>query len=108
MLENQNTTGGATICLHSFLTIELLSTRFLLFSPRMMGAEMLLEGGPLPRPGTELLSNTQKWIVRGDTCADKAKNFIGKGHPGREQQGKGTQENCFAMWLTVLGFMVMS
>ena len=44
--------------------------------------ELLLEeGGPLPG----LLSNTQKWIVRGDTCADKARDFIGKGHLGGEQ-----------------------
>ena len=26
---------------------------------------------------------------------------------GGEQQGKGTQENCSATWLTVSGFMVM-
>ena len=32
---------------------------------------------------------------------------MGKGHPGREQLGKGTQENCCATWLTGLGFMVM-
>ena len=31
---------------------------------------------------------------------------MGRG-PGREQQGKGTQENCSASWLTVVGFMVM-
>ena len=54
------------------------------------------EGGPLPGPETGLLSNTQKGIVRGDTCADKARDFIGKGHPGGEQEGKGTQENCSA------------
>ena len=30
-----------------------------------------------------------------------------KGHLGGEQQGKGTQENCSATWLTVSGFMVM-
>ena len=30
-----------------------------------------------------------------------------EGAPGREQQGKGTQENCSASWLTVSGFMVM-
>ena len=70
-------------------------------------ARVLQEGGPLPGPETGLLSNTQKWIVRGDTCADKARDFIGKGHPGREQPGKGTQENCSATWLTVPGFMVM-
>ena len=65
------------------------------------------EGGPLPGPETGLLSNTRKWIVWGDTCADKARDFIGKGNPDGEQQGKGTQENCSAVWLTVLGFMVM-
>ena len=46
---------------------------------------LLQEGGPLPGPETGLLSNTRKWIVRGDTCADKARDFIGKGHPGGEQ-----------------------
>ena len=42
-----------------------------------------------------------------ETHVDKAKDFIGKGHPGGEQEGKGTQENCSAGWLTVSGFMVM-
>ena len=60
----------------------------------------------LPGPKTGLLSNTQKWIVRGDTCADKARHFIWKGHLSGEQKGKGTQENSFAMWLEVLGLMV--
>ena len=40
---------------------------------------MLQEGGPLPGPKTGLLSNTWKWIVWGDTCADKARDFIGDG-----------------------------
>ena len=39
--------------------------------------------------------------------ADKARDVIGQGHLGREHQGKGTQENCSAMWLTVSGFMGM-
>ena len=68
---------------------------------------MLQEGGPLPGPKTGLLSNTQKRIVRGDACTDKARDFIGTGHPGGEQEGKGTQENCSAAWLAVSGFMVM-
>ena len=46
-------------------------------------------------------------MVHGDTCADKARDFIGKGHPGGEQEGKGTQENCSATWLAMSGFMVM-
>ena len=42
-----------------------------------------------------------------ETCAEKARDFIGKGHPGGEQEGKGTQENCSVTWLAVLGFMVL-
>ena len=61
--------------------------------------------GPLQGPESGLLSNTLKWIVQGDTCTDKAKGFIGKGCQGREQQGKGTQENCSTSWLAVSGFM---
>ena len=75
--------------------------------PKHWGMRMLQEGGPLPGPETGLLSNTQKWIVRGDTCADKARDFIGKGCLGREQEGQGTQENCSVAWLTASGFMVM-
>ena len=37
----------------------------------------------------------------------KQEIFIEKGHPGGEQEGKGTQENCSAAWLAVSGFMVM-
>ena len=47
--------------------------------------EVLQEGGLLPGPETGLLSNTWKWIIWRDTCADKARDFIGKGHPGGEQ-----------------------
>ena len=42
-----------------------------------------------------------------ETRADKARDLIGKGCLGREQEGKGTQEDCSAMRLAVLGFMVM-
>ena len=37
----------------------------------------------------------------------KAKDFIGKGHLGGEQQGKGTQENCSVTWFAVSSFTVM-
>ena len=43
-----------------------------------------------------------------ETCADKARDFIGKGRPGGKQEGGGTQENCSATWLEVSGFMVMA
>ena len=55
--------------------------------------------GPLLGPEVGLLCNTQKWIVR----ADKARDFIGKGHLGGEREGQETQD-CSATWLTVLGF----
>ena len=42
-----------------------------------------------------------------ETHADKASDFIGKGCMGGEQECKGTQDDCPAMWLTVSGFMVM-
>ena len=69
--------------------------------------KLLQEGEPLPGPENGLLSNTWKWIVLGDTYADKARDFIRNGCPGREQQGKGTLENCSATWLAVSSFMVM-
>ena len=62
---------------------------------------VLQEGGPLSGLGKGLLSNTQKWIVQGDTGAGKARDVIGKGQPGGEQEGEGTQENCSVTWLTV-------
>ena len=78
------------------------------FQPAFLSPMILLqEGRPLSGPETGLLSNTQKWIVWGDTSADKARDFIGKGHLGGEQQGKGTQENCSATWLPVSTSMVM-
>ena len=61
----------------------------------------------LPGPESGLLSNARRGIVRGDTRADKAKDFIGKGRPGGEQQGEGPQETCSATWLTASGFVVM-
>ena len=64
---------------------------------------LLQERGPIPGPKNGLLSNTWKWIIQGDTCVDKAREFIGKWSSGREQECKGTQEDCSA----VSGFMVM-
>ena len=37
----------------------------------------------------------------------KQEILLGKGPRGGELEGKGTQENCSAAWLTVSGFMVM-
>ena len=67
--------------------------------------DVLQEGGPLPGPRSGLLSNTQKWFLRGDAHADRARDFIGKGLPGGEQEGKRTQ-NSSATRLAVSGFMM--
>ena len=72
-----------------------------------LGFMCLQEWRPFPGPKNGLLSNTWKWMVQGDTHADKAKDFIGKGWLGREQQGKETQENCSAMWLKLSTFTGM-
>ena len=61
------------------------------------------EGVPLPGQERGYLSNTWKWIVGGDTCADKARDVIVVGRPGREQEDQGTQEDCSATWLGFYG-----
>lgn len=57
-----------------------------------------------PRVGSCL---TLRKALSKEIHADKARDFIGKQHPGEEQQGKGSQENCSALWLAVSGFMVI-
>ena len=42
-----------------------------------------------------------------DTCAEKARGFIGKGCLGEEQESEGTQEDCSATWLAASGFTVI-
>ena len=64
---------------------------------------LLQERGPFPGPESGLLSNIQKWIVQGDTCADKARDFIGKG--AWEVSSRVRKPRRIA--LPVLGFMVM-
>ena len=45
---------------------------------------LLQEGEPLPGPESGLLSNIGNELSK-ETCADKARDFIGKGQPGGEQ-----------------------
>ena len=67
---------------------------------------LLQEGDPFQGPklgscltlGNELSEETH--------MLTKQEILLGRA-PGGEQEGKGTQENCSAAWLTVLGFMVM-
>ena len=50
---------------------------------------MLQGGGPLPGLKSGLLYSRQTWIVWEDTCVDKARDFIVKGHLGGELEGEG-------------------
>ena len=77
-----------------------MKTLYFLEGPHFAGQRLF----PVPMSG--LLSNTQKWVVQGDTHAEKASDFIEKGHLGGEQEDKGSQEGCSATWLG-LRFMVM-
>ena len=43
--------------------------------------------------------------MRGNTRADKARDFTEKRHPSGQQPSKGTQENCSAVWLAGSGFI---
>ena len=67
---------------------------------------MFQEGGPLPGPETGLLSNTQKWIVQGDTYADKARDFIGKGAWVESSRARELRRTALPHGWS-LGFMVM-
>ena len=69
-------------------------------------APVLQEGGTPPGPKSGLCLTLRNELSK-ETGTDKARDFFGKGHPGREQQGKGTLESCSATWLTVLGIIVM-
>ena len=87
--------------------LTLIAQETLIALSSIFFSNLLQEGGPLPGPKSGLLSDTQPWIVWEDTCADKDRDFAGKGLLRGEWEGKGTQEDCSTMWLAVLGFMVM-
>ena len=64
---------------------------------------LLQERGPFPGSESGLLSNSQKWIVQGDTCPDKARDFIGKGAWAVSSRVRKPRRTA----LPVLCFMVM-
>ena len=73
------------------------------FYPLVMGrglVPLLQEGGPLPGPtiGSCLTLGNE---LSEETHVLTKQDFIGKGRPGGEQQGKGAQENGSATWLDV-------
>ena len=64
------------------------------------------EGGNVPGPESGFLSNIWKLIVQGDTHAEKARDFIGKGHL-ESSRVREARRTALPIWLTILGFMVM-
>lgn len=58
--------------------------------------KVLLEGGPFQglREGSCLILGNE--LAKGDTCAEKQETSLGRGVPGGEQEGSGTQENSWA------------
>ena len=59
--------------------------------------------GPLPGPETELVSNTQKWIVQGDTCWQSKKFYWGRA-PGWRTVGWGNPGDLLCHVAGSLGF----
>ena len=77
-------------------------------SPSVLQWDCYRKGDPFEGPRVGSCLTLRKTHVCVCVSADKARDSIGKGCLGREQQGKGTQENCSATWLAVSGFMVMA
>ena len=77
----------------------------LLWNPReiFLLMNLLQEGGSLPGPETGLLSNTQKWIVRGDTCW-QSKRFYWERAPGWRAVGSGNPGELLCHVAHSLGF----
>ena len=77
-----------------------------LFPKRSLSSPVAGRGTPFQGPqggscltlGNELSEETHKLTKQKTT---------GEGHLGREQEGKGTQEDSLATWLAVSGFMEM-
>ena len=106
LYKNKETEKSFKSCMH-FLRVTLLRFSIIQRSgfPKLVCFISFCCGkrDPFPGPQTGHLSDTQKWNVRGDTCADKQETLLGRA-PGGEQEGQGTQENC-SVWLPVPGFM---
>ena len=73
-------------------------------STKNQGWSCCRKGDPFqgPKLGSSLTLGNE---LSEETHADKARDFIGKGHPGGEQEGKGTQENCSAACFMVMGLI---
>ena len=65
------------------------------------------KGDPFQGPTVGPCQTLRNELSKATKVLTKQETLLGRGAPGREQQGKGSQENRSAMWLTVSGFMVM-
>ena len=69
-----------------------------------MQTSLLQEREPLPGPGTGFLSNTRKWIVWGDTSADKERDFCWERAPRWKAGGSGNPGERLCHMACSLGF----
>ena len=65
----------------------------------------MLQERPLSRPESGFLSNRNE-LSKDIHVLAKQETLLGRGAPGGEQEGQGTQENSWATWLAVCS-MVM-
>ena len=73
-----------------------------------LGWNCCRKGSPFQGPRVGSCLNTWKWVVWGDTHADKGRDFIGKGHPGRVQGREprrtalpgGLQSQVYGNWVS--------
>ena len=93
-------------CLSALLCFYIFSILWLYLLFGSWGRLVLQERGYPLGLKNGLLPNTWKWIVWGDTHADKARYLLGRG-AWWESRGKETQETCSATWLAISCFMVM-
>ena len=81
------------LCLKSPPSLKLLACKsvthiVLLTLVWILSLSVSRKGDPFQGPRVGSCFNTRKWIVLGDTGADKARDFTRKGCPGGEQEGR--------------------
>lgn len=59
-----------------------------------LSIHLLREGEPLPVPKSGLLSNIQKRVVQRESCADKARDFTGRGAWAEGSRGRETRRTA--------------
>ena len=69
--------------------------------------KVLQEGDPFQDPRASSYLTLGNELSKETHMSTKQETLLRRVAPGGEQEGKGTQENSWATWLAVWGFMVM-